>query len=395
MKPKRKRRPETSNHVSRGRSRIPPGARWWLVLIDDAPLRDDAASQCRRRFQLLRNARASWQHFERHDRPAFARWRAATFGQQLTELRTLADRMAELERLFAEVDEEAFFGNYSPKTAYHRVMRARNRASAEVSSARDESSRERVEDNTDDFAPDEDDPPDDSEASFEEMIEEKLFYVFARKELKIDPDTLPEELYEALLAEFRRTFLGSGRRHKAPPPIPPNRFEREAPRPHRLKDLYRQLVRRLHPDTRRESDPGLMHLWHEVQEAYAAGDVDRLETLQALTDIHEDAVGRHTPLSRLKAALREIESALRALQKSLRGARKTLEWNFSRTGPTPSVEKTTARQIERELRSARREVADYEAIVARWQEPPKKKKKKNKKVATGEVPVAVQEWMFF
>jgi hypothetical protein len=274
-------------------------------------------------------------------------------------------------------------------------MRARNRASAEVSSARDESSRERVEDNTDDFAPDEDDPPDDSEASFEEMIEEKLFYVFARKELKIDPDTLPEELYEALLAEFRRTFLGSGRRHKAPPPIPPNRFEREAPRPHRLKDLYRQLVRRLHPDTRRESDPGLMHLWHEVQEAYAAGDVDRLETLQALTDIHEDAVGRHTPLSRLKAALREIESALRALQKSLRGARKTLEWNFSRTGPTPSVEKTTARQIERELRSARREVADYEAIVARWQQPPKKKKKKNKKVATGEVPVAVQEWMFF
>jgi hypothetical protein len=63
------------------------------VLIDDTRLRDDAATQCRRRFQRLKTLRENWYRFERHDQPAFQRWRASMFGPQLTELRTMTDRM--------------------------------------------------------------------------------------------------------------------------------------------------------------------------------------------------------------------------------------------------------------------------------------------------------------
>src|SRR5439155_978861 len=42
----------------------------------------------------------------------------------------------------------------------------------------------------------------------------------------------------------------------------------------RIKEIYRRLVRRLHPDLRADGDASVSSLWHEVQEAYVAGDVE-------------------------------------------------------------------------------------------------------------------------
>src|SRR5437588_12761186 len=53
----------------------------------------------------------------------------------------------------------------------------------------------------------------------------------------------------------------------------------------RVKEIYRRLVRRLHPDLRADGDATVSSLWHEVQEAYAAGDVARMELLLALSDL--------------------------------------------------------------------------------------------------------------
>src|SRR5205814_5812795 len=40
----------------------------------------------------------------------------------------------------------------------------------------------------------------------------------------------------------------------------------------RVKEIYRRLVRRLHPDLRADRDASVSSLWHEVQEAYAGGE---------------------------------------------------------------------------------------------------------------------------
>jgi len=46
-----------------------------------------------------------------------------------------------------------------------------------------------------------------------------------------------------------------------------------------LKSVYRQLVRILHPDTNKSMTNEQQDLWHEVQEAYAWCDIQRLERL--------------------------------------------------------------------------------------------------------------------
>ena len=69
----------------------------------------------------------------------------------------------------------------------------------------------------------------------------------------------------------------------------------------RVKELYRILVRRLHPDLRADASAAVSALWHEVQEAYAASDVAHMEILLALSDIESQQRGRpdqHRPDAR-------------------------------------------------------------------------------------------------
>jgi hypothetical protein len=115
----------------------------------------------------------------------------------------------------------------------------------------------------------------------------------------------------------------------------------------RVKELYRSLVRRLHPDLRADASTAVSALWHEVQEAYAASDVARMEILLALSDIESNHLGNQTSVSQLRIVLAELERALRALEKSLLEAEGEEAWNFAQTGPGSELR----RRVERELKS--------------------------------------------
>src|SRR5207247_4056351 len=80
----------------------------------------------------------------------------------------------------------------------------------------------------------------------------------------------------------------------------------------RVKEIYRRLVRRLHPDLRADGDATVSSLWHEIQEAYASGDVARMELLLALSDL-SNAPGASTTLSQIRSPLSELTRSVRAL----------------------------------------------------------------------------------
>src|ERR1051325_10455080 len=105
----------------------------------------------------------------------------------------------------------------------------------------------------------------------------------------------------------------------------------------RVRELYRRLVRRLHPDLRADGSTAVSALWHEVQEAYAASDVARMEILLALSDIEANRLADQT-LAQLRAVRAELERAWRALEKSLLEAEGEDAWDFARLGPNPSLQ---------------------------------------------------------
>ena len=60
-----------------------------------------------------------------------------------------------------------------------------------------------------------------------------------------------------------------------------------------LKKLYYQLVKQLHPDLHPEQDHGTRQLWQQVQDAYDAGDLEKLRALSLL--LHDPKPPEDTP----------------------------------------------------------------------------------------------------
>ncbi len=146
----------------------------------------------------------------------------------------------------------------------------------------------------------------------------------------------------------------------------------EAPVSARIKEKYRWLVRRLHPDTRKEKRPDLLALWHEVQQAYFERDLDRLETLAALVEVREGLLGEQTGLFRARAALSEMKSALHALNRSLAEARLEIMWGFS-LATVEERDKLYVRvgvKLRTEIECAKSDLARVETSLRSWSRPP-------------------------
>jgi hypothetical protein len=145
----------------------------------------------------------------------------------------------------------------------------------------------------------------------------------------------------------------------------------------RLKDIYRQLVRRLHPDARTDAKDGVGAIWHEVQEAYAKGDLERLERLFALSEVTESGLGAGTSLSQLGAALKELRRSIQAMLRSLSGAKKDVAWKFSETSDHSALRVRMERDISKDLKEQHARLARMDAMLASWE--PKERRPKGRR----------------
>jgi hypothetical protein len=110
-------------------------------------------------------------------------------------------------------------------------------------------------------------------------------------------------------------------------------FERATPPPSSTaRDLYRRLVQHLHPDRGGDWNAARQRLWHEVQQAWAAGDADWLARLEAEWESANEVLGPTSPVSRLRRAIAEFIAARRDIERKLREYRRSQEWRFTLSG---------------------------------------------------------------
>jgi hypothetical protein len=354
------RRPKNSKPKSttttRGRRRA-----WHIILIDQEPLRRTALAECRKAMARLDKARAEWNRFEHQDQPAFARWMAREFGALLSQGRDLEAQIREKEMLIHEVEMEIRFGGRGPHSAYQHVMYQR-------------ANPRRAGDDFDDFGRDGNAPNDsssDDPADLSEFEKEALFQDWLREFLGVNPDKIGDREYWATFEAFKASVFGA--RSEAAPNAEPA----EDSRPNgqadtersRLKSLYRRLVRQLHPDLQADGDSTVSALWHEVQEAYAAGNVERLETLLALSELESDKLGAQTTLSQMRAVLKELKTALRNLQRSVRAVLLDDAWDFARRGATAAIQLRIQDELEATVAERRQRLTALNEIIVSWSRP--------------------------
>jgi hypothetical protein len=322
----------------------------------------------------LERAKAEWKRFEQEDKPGFGRWMAATFGALMSQLRETEAQVLSKQALVEEVEMEMLYtGTRSPKAAYAKVMRRRNNP-APMGGAQGESDRREWS---------EPPPSAEEEQELDEFEQTLLFEEFLRVALGMNPDRMSDRQYDKMFAEFKEKLFGQGpppresAEEQEAPRIPgARRAEAEAPKPERsrLKELYRLLVRRLHPDTRAEGDTEVSSIWHEVQEAYTRGNVERLEMLLALTDLQSNATGEHTTLAQMRAVLIELRRAFNAIQKNLKMAKTDLAWNFTRTADRSALERKMRGNLEERLDWVVMQLAELDDQLRRWSAPAKSRK---------------------
>ncbi len=318
-------------------------------------------------MKRLERARAGWHHFERKDKPAFARWRAREFGALLSRARDIETEIRDAQALVHEVEMEMRRAFQDPYTAYQRVMARRGHpaaaAEAEARHAADAGIGRRVSD-------------------FEK---EALFQDWVKSALGTNPDKMDDEAYSASFEAFKRHMFRAPVEEMASTqsarPRPPHNGpqdvalgavddeEAAAPFDARVRDLYRRLVRRLHPDLRADGSAAVSALWHEVQEAYAASDVARMEILLALSDIESNRTA-HQTLSQMRAVLLDLERASWALEKSLLEAEGEDAWDFARIGPDPGLRLRVERQLKSDLASRTQRLELLKRMILEWAQGP-------------------------
>jgi hypothetical protein len=322
-------------------------------------------------MERLDLARAHWHHFERKDRPAFVRWRAREFGAILSEARDVEAQIRDARALVREVEMEMRRFFQSPQSAYQRIMFRRENPGLES------------DDETTGFET----GTAGSRRKVSEFEQEALFHEWVQKFLGTNPDKMDDDAYTTTFEVFKSHMFKSLREEvplpKAGTSKPEMKEEAQKKKDDqdqeyeqdqdgetmvdaRVKELYRRLVRRLHPDLRADGSADVSALWHEVQEAYAASDVARMEILLALSNLRGSELDDETSVSQMSSVLAELEHSLRALEKSLLEAEEEEAWAFARNGPNEYLRMRVERGLKFDLTTRRRHLDVLEKTIADW-----------------------------
>jgi len=331
---------------------------WALVLIDEAPIREDESRRCRRLMKTAEREREKIRRFNEQDSPDYQRWMATEFGALETELRETRAAHTEKAQLLEQIEMEMLWTQCSPYVAYRRVTERIQQAATFEQHAEEEASQSQQE----------------TEEEFERHVGNyDAFDHFLEDVAGVDPSRLSdadyEEMYDRYLDEMRRLF-GIG-----PSPRTSNRRVFEKPKAEgsnesKCKELFRALVRRLHPDTRADGNATVGRLWHAVQEAWAARDLEKLQLLSSFTDVVHGSFLSST-IAELRRIACELDDDISNLRRELRRLRKRPEWGFSKLAPLrkEALADKMYQKLERELDEARSRLRVASAKLESWSRP--------------------------
>ncbi len=294
--------------AAKAASRAPTAPGHALLIIDHERLQGAAWAEFHTaRKRLDQYARALHRH-EEIDQPAYDKWLHRTFPLQVTALRDLHDEVATKTRQIRSAQVTATRSGRSLKRVWHEHKE--QAANPEAFRAKARAGRDP------DFDPDDEDSGRRTDAQPEDFVSKRT------------PGRTPA-----------------------------------------TREIYRRLVQHLHPDRGGAWTPRREHLWHEVQQAWIAGDGDWLARLEVEWETAHAVVGPKSPLSRLRAAIAELDAARRDLESKLQGYRTSLPWRFTLSGAKrAALARRVEAQFARDFAFLDRQLSHLNQTIAAWEE---------------------------
>ncbi|HUR46806.1 MAG TPA: hypothetical protein VMZ27_13090 [Candidatus Saccharimonadales bacterium] len=301
-----------------------------LIQADGTAVRKKVSHEYEKAKREIERVRAELRRFETEDKPLFKGWLHREFGSILTSCRETDSKIQQQQEVLFQVEEAIIFDGISPQKAYEQVIREQSAAA------------EAAEEDTNGKADDRE-----REGADSKEKQRDFFGSFGEDEGQFHPRS-----------KFR----------------PPERQKGS-----RLKELYRLVVRQLHPDLQREMTPQKTEWWHQAQAAYEQEDTDQLEIILALCEIEETHSTRHTSLSILQRVTAALKLSLRPVKSELRKHQGEASWGFSKKQP-PELIALRAKfkaSLEAELAAMKQELAEIEETLASYKAKRGKRRPRN------------------
>jgi hypothetical protein len=137
----------------------------------------------------------------------------------------------------------------------------------------------------------------------------------------------------------------------------------------RIKKLMRELAFALHPDQCGEHDGEKLALWHRVQEAAAAQDLDELEVLHAHMQLLTGDVGPGVSVARLMDLTQMFRQSRAAIRRQLNRIRESPAWGFHQADERTRTQwrRDQERMLREKIRLRRSHVRELEQEWRRFQ----------------------------
>jgi hypothetical protein len=317
--------------------------------LDTRRVREEALDSYRKAEQELGKVSAQLKRYHENDLPGFQAWCRRTFGKLFLQLQDLESSFRAKQVMAREIRVLGERFDLTEPEAYRKYLWRRDHPEAAEEEDRrfeeeerrrqaqaEESRRRNRAENGEDEADSGDDPEDAPEADWDEL----------------------DDLLSA--------FLGSAHRR-------PARREADAGT---ARELYRAVVRRLHPDHHGRMNEARKHLWDEAQTAWRVRDVETLKNVLARCETEDVLIGSQTAVSTILAATRRIMEALRQSKRQIRQLTSRLEWNYASRKSNPAYARKVQDVILDEIRLIRFQLDRLTRALEALEKDAEKKKRK-------------------
>lgn len=202
-----------------------------LIVIDNRPLQSAAWSELVRARKRLEKATRDVHRYEEADEPAFRAWLANTFTALLSTVRELAEKADARLQIVQTIEQESFLTGRPAARIWHEWQQHGGRPPPPPPGRPETGSS----------------GPDDSFPDDDTVLDEELKRLFEEEGLDDDP-------MAGAFRDFAHDMFG----------LPPADARRPADVAPDIRDIYRRLVRQLHPDCGGEWTPARARLWEQA-----------------------------------------------------------------------------------------------------------------------------------
>jgi hypothetical protein len=342
-----------------------------LIRLNTHSLRKKAILAHQKAERALAQLQEQLKRYHDQDVPGFRSWMHRTFGHLLTRQRELQRAIEDKQVFIYEIHAMAHRYRLSDLAAYRKVVWRRahpDEAQAE-DLAFEEAERQRQQARSAKDQPDgfiHDDDPDRDE-------------FFGDDEFEDDPDG-DEDGFDAFFESMTGIRLPS---RKAGDSNPDQKT---------VKELYRNIVRRLHPDHHGQMSEARKSLWHEAQAAYRHHDLNALHSILARCEDGEAGLGDHSPISLIRRMTQQLKTATQSTRREIRTLKRDVAWDYETRVKNTHFVRGIRMDLENMVHTLQWNLNDIEQELARLdrlatrqtqqRQPPKRKPDRTSRATT-------------